>query len=158
MENKCAACKNAEAEVTARVADRETGAMSNPVPLCRDCFARISKTRKTEIVKEMIPETKAADKKQNAAETETAGEEEENVPLYLKNIEKIDSIFDAFKGIMVAVSVLFCIFTVISFANESEFALASLGILVSAVFMAIFFHVLHLAAEAIKNYLETHKQ
>ena len=55
MPQTCIVCKTNPATVSARVANKETGEFSPPVPLCEECLNKVSKTRKVEIVSDHAP-------------------------------------------------------------------------------------------------------
>ena len=55
MSKTCVACKTNPAIMMASVMDKETGAYSPPVPLCENCYLKISKTRTIKITESDSP-------------------------------------------------------------------------------------------------------
>lgn len=148
MAETCAACKTNPASVYARVANKNTGALSGPAPLCEECLNRISQARNVEIVSKISePEPEV---RQPAPQEDEVAE----TPEYLRKIRKIYTWINGFGQLH---TVLVCIFALIAlFLFVSRLPLygaIAVAAAVSSVVNAIVCHILCLAVEAVDDYL-----
>ena len=148
MAETCAACKINPASVYARVANKNTGALSGSVPLCEECLNRISQARNVEIVSKISePEPEV---RQPAPQEDEVAE----TPEYLRKIRKIWRWINGFKELN---SVLICIFALIALflfvTRLPLYGAIALAAAVSSVVNAVICHILCLAVDAIDDYL-----
>ena len=157
MPKNCVVCKTNPAELFAKIQNRETGEFSAPVPLCKDCCAKITKTRQIEIVSDIIE--KSTDSTTAHTDADAAQKIEERLPLYQNNVKKLVSLFDSLFSFTITVFIIGIIaFVALLVTGASEvLRWFSLYLIISCIPAAIALHILHLAAEAIDDYLDKHK-
>ncbi len=157
MPKNCVVCKTNPAELTAKIQNPETGEFSAPVPLCKDCCSKISKTRQIEIVSDTSE--KSTDNSPVHTDANSSAKTEEPLPLYRENVKKLASLFDSIFSLTIGVFI-FGIIAFIAFSvNDVSVFLRwfSLCLTISCIPSAIIVHALHLTAEAVDNYLDKHK-
>lgn len=107
MPNTCVVCKKEESIMMVSVADESTGAFSSPVPVCEDCFHKLSKVRVVKIVESSNPAylkgtVLSPHKTTVTSVAQTAASEK----LYLTNILKLKTLFDVLLKICIGLTAL----------------------------------------------------
>lgn len=148
MAETCVACKINPASVYARVANKNTGALSGPAPLCEECLNRISQTRNVEIVSKISePEPEV---RQPAPQEDEVAE----TPEYLRKIRKIYTWINGFGQLHIVLVCIFALIALFLFVSRLPlYGAIALGAAVSSVVNAIVCHILCLAVEAVDDYL-----
>lgn len=152
MPKTCAVCKTNPASIVVRIADKDTNAFSNPVPVCESCANRISKARRIEVAQRISPEPE-----QESPDPISVPSEAESLPAYRQNIRSIITWLDGLRGFNVAVACISMIVAIVLFQNAGAVQGGiAVGATVSSALWAVICHLLYLAVDAVDEYLEKH--
>lgn len=153
MPKTCAVCKKEESIMMVSVADESTGAFSSPVPVCEDCFHKLSKVRIVKIVESSSPaylkDTVLSPHKTTVTSVaQTAASEK----LYLTNILKLKTLFDVLLKICIGLTALGCV-GLFLIPGTSPVAALRVPVIAAGISGYLTNYVLVLVAEAAYDYL-----
>lgn len=153
MSKTCVVCKKEESIMTVCIADESTGAFSSPIPVCEDCFHRLSKIRVVKIVDSSSPaylkETVLSPHKTTVTSIAPSAASEK---LYLTNILKLKTLFDVLLKICVGLTILGFV-GLFLIPSTSPFAALRAPVIASGIGGCLANYVLVLVAEAAYDYL-----
>ena len=161
MPKTCAVCKKEESIMMVSVADESTGAFSNSVPVCEDCFHKLSKIRVVKIIESSSPAyhkgTVLSPHKTTVTSVAPAPQTALNQRAYRQNIRSIITWLDGLRGFNVAVACISMIVAIVLFQNAGAVQGGiAVGATVSSALWAVICHLLYLAVDAVDEYLEKH--
>lgn len=153
MPNTCVVCKKKESIMMVSVADESTGAFSSPVPVCEDCFHKLSKVRVVKIVESSSPTylkgtVLSPHKTTVTSVAQTAASEK----LYLTNILKLKTLFDILLKICIGLTALGCV-GLFLVPSTSPVAPLRVPVIAAGISGYLTNYVLVLVAEAAYDYL-----
>ena len=153
MPKTCVVCKKEESIMMVSVADESTGAFSSPVPVCEDCFHKLSKVRVVKIIESSSPTylkgTVLSPHKTTVTSVATTAASEK---LYLTNIQKLKTLFDVMLYICMGITALGCV-GLFLIPSTSPFAPLRIPVIAAGISGYLTNYVLSLIAEAAYDYL-----
>jgi hypothetical protein len=161
MPKTCVVCKKEESVMMVSVADESSGAFSSPVPVCEDCFHRLSKVRVVKIVESSNPAylkgTVLSPHKTTVTSVAPAPQTALNQRAYRQNIRSIITWLDWLRGVNIAVAIISLIVAIVLFQNKGPiYGGIAVGVTVSSALWTVVCHLLYLAVDAVDEYLEKH--
>jgi hypothetical protein len=153
MPKTCVVCKKEESIMMVSVADESSGAFSSPVPVCEDCFHKLSKVRVVKIIESSNPaylkDTVLSPHKTTVTSVaQTAASEK----LYLTNILKLKTLFDVLLKICIGLTALGCV-GMFLIPGTSPVAPFRVPVIAAGISGYLTNYVLVLVAEAAYDYL-----
>jgi len=152
----CALCKTNPSVAMVRIADKETGELLDPVPLCNNCLIRVSKARHVETVSgsNLSIEAQTA-----VRESQQSRSVSKSTPYYMQNLRKLCSIFEALRGISIVLLIIGIIGAFVGYTVAHSVMVGTISISVAFASIAgiLHHHILLLIFDAIEDYVDTHR-
>lgn len=153
MPKTCAVCKKEESIMMVSVADESSGAFSSPVPVCEDCFHKLSKVRVIKIVESSSPAyLKGTVLSPHKTTVTSVAQTAASDKLYLTNILKLKTLFDVLLKICIGLTALGCV-GLFLIPSTSPFAALRVPVIAAGISGYLANYVLVLVAEAAYDYL-----
>ena len=143
------------------VADESSGAFSSPVPVCEDCFHKLSKIRVVKIIESSNPVylkgTILSPHKTTVTSIAPAPQTALNQRAYRQNIRSIITWLDGLRGFNFVFAIISLIAAIVLFQSGGAiYGGIAVGVTVSSALWTVVCHLLYLAVDAVDEYLEKH--
>ena len=158
MSKTCVACKTNPAIMMASVMDKETGAYSPPVPLCENCYLKISKTRTIKITESDSPaylkNTVIVANKTNVSSVAPTTDPSDTVAY--QNFNKLSQFCDSLRQIFIGIAVICGILTLPLALSQTSILIGIIGasVVIASIFNIILFYMLTLFFNGIADYVK----